>query len=308
MMDKNIWTAESVKNAIIESNGNLEIIFSNYLRSFVSRLDDYIINLQEINSIDLLYKKVVSGIEKLVEMQDEFISVVDMFTASKNSMLKNYLPDFFGNLLNFYEEHGISLYTGESVDVLRNDHFRFFNQSLFIALTALLLEGRCFDALSAILRSRYLIYSSSYGKTHEVNYMLFQKYNYTLNEYLNTSSPKRVSVTADYIRQYSTHLSFDKLVRADILLYYISLWNRIDELFTPYWYPELSVYNLEAEILPHMVSKTYFENAKVLFGVNNINEYKSLLDNTEDLLERGGAYRVPKLKVGLLYDTVGSIE
>ena len=57
-----------------------------------------------------------------------------------------------------------------------------------------------------------------------------------------------------------------------------------------------------------MVSKSYFEKAKVLFGVNDISEYKSLLDVTEDLLQRGGVYRVPTLKVGLLYDEVGSIE
>lgn len=307
-MNTNIWTAENVKNAILGGNTNLEIIFSNYIKSFIVRLADYNINLQEIGSVELLYNRVLDGIEKLEELRKEFIEVIDFFTASKHPLLKSYLPAFFDNLLNFYEEQGISLYTGESVDALKNDHYRFFNQSLFIELTALLLENHCFEALAAILHTRYKVYNSSYRLTREVNYFLFQKYNYTLNEYLNTSSPKRLSVTADYIRKYSKKTCFEKLIRADILLYYISLWNKTDDLLTPYWYPELSVYNREAEILPFMVSKSYFEKAKVLFGVNDISEYKSLLDVTEDLLQRGGVYRVPTLKVGLLYDEVGSIE
>ena len=308
MMNTNIWNADYVKDAILDGNVNLEIVFSNYLKSFVVRLADYIINLQEIGSVELLYNRVLEGIEKLEEMRKEFIEVIDFFTASNHFLLKRYLPDFFEKLLNFYEEHGITLYTGESADVLKNDHYRYFNQSLFIELTALLLENRCFETLAAILLARYKVFYSSFGMTREVNFLLFQKYNYTLNDYLNTSSPKRLSVTADYIRKYSKQTSFEKLIRADILLYYISLWNKTDDLLTPYWYPELSVYNREAEILPHMVSKLYFEKAKVLFGVKDITEYKSLLDNTEDLLQRGGVYRVPSLKVGLLYDKVGSME
>lgn len=306
-MDKSIWTADNVKNAILNGNTNLEIIFSNYLKTFTVRLADYNINLQEIGSVELLYNRVLEGIEKLEELRKEFIEVIDYFTASKQPLLKSYLPAFFENLLNFYEEYGLSLYTGESVDALKNDHYRFFNQSLFIELTALLLENHCFEALAAILHARYKVYNSSYRLTLEVNFFLFQKYNYTLNEYLNTSSPKRLSVTADYIRKYTKQTSFEKLIRADILLYYISLWNKTDDL-TPYWYPELSVYNRDAEILPHMVSKSYFEKAKVLFGVNDISEYKSLINGTEDLLQRGGVYRVPTLKVGLLYDKVGSLD
>lgn len=307
-MDKSIWTAENVKKSILDGNTNLEIIFSNYLKSFIVRLADFNINLQEIGSVELLYNRVLEGIEKLEELRKEFIEVIDYFTASQQPLLKNYLPTFFENLLNFYEEHGLTLYTGESVDALKNDHFRYFNQSLFIELTALLLENRCFEALAAILHARYKVYYSSYGLTREVNFLLFQKYNYTLNEYLNTSSPKRLSITADYIRKYSNQTSFEKLIRADILLYYISLWNKTDDLLTPYWYPELSVYNREAVILPYMVSKSYFEKAKVLFGVNDISEYKSLINDTEDLLQRGGVYRVPTLKIGLLYDKVGSLE
>lgn len=123
---------------------------------------------------------------------------------------------------------------------------------------------------------------------------------------MNTA--QRVSVVADYIKQYSAPAEFEKLIRADILLYYISLWHHTDDVLDAYWWPELSVYNQNQDILPYMVSKKYFEKAKVLFGVNTIDEYKRLLTTTPDVLERNGLFRVPKLPIGLEHDIVGSVE
>lgn len=306
-MDKNKWTAEAVSDAVLADNSNLEIVVSNYFQTFIERLGEYDINIQGITSADQLSLKVVEGIERLEPMRKEFLSVVEMFAVNKHPFLRRYLPVFFGKLLNFYEERGVNLYTGTSPDVLRNDHYRFFNQFLFISLTAVLVENRCFDALQAILRNRFQVYYKRYRITREVSFMRFREYNYTLNEFLNTSQPKRISVTADYVAKYSEE-GFDKLVRADILLYYISLWNSSGDMLDPYWWPELSVYNRDTFILPNLASKGYFNEAKVLFGVNTVGQYRDLLDNTEDRLQRGGLYRVPPLKDGLMYDSAGSLE
>lgn len=307
-MNKNVWTADAVQNAVLQDSKSLEIVFSNYLKTFIEQMAEYDISLQGISSIDQLHKKVVEGIELLEPKREEILSVVEMFAASKHPFLKQYLPGFFEKLLVFYEEQGVTLYTGTGADVLRNDHYRFFNQFLFISLTAALIENRCFEALASILHSKFLVFYKSYGIVREVNYMRFREYNYTLNEFLNSSSPKRISVTADNIYKYAGGNSFWKLVKADILLYYMSLWNPSSEMLDPYWYPELSVYNRERYVLPNLVSNKYFEEAKVLFGVENVEQFKQLLDNTADPLERGGIYRVPSLKDGMMYSSVGSTE
>lgn len=307
-MDKNKWTSEVVSHAVLSNNQHLEIVVSNYFQAFIGRIGEYEISIQGIVGIDQLHQKILEGIEKLESLRRDFLSVVELLAPSKHPFLKRYLPNFFEKLLNFYEEAGINLYTGTTADVLRNDHYRFFNQHLFVSLTALLVEYRCFDTLQALLRTKFKVYYKSFGMVREVNYIRFREYNYTLNEYLNTSLPKRISVTADYIAKYSGGVEFPKLIKADILLYYISLWNPSSDILDPYWYPELSVYNRENVILPNMQSKTYFDEAKVLFGVNTVAQYKNLLDNTEDRLQRGGLYRVPPIRIGLMYDSVGSVD
>lgn len=302
------WTSDAVVNAVLNDSSNLEIVLSNYFKAFIERLGEYDINLQGVNTTELLTKKVLDGIEKLEVMRKEFISVVEIFAPSNNPILSRYLPVFFEDLLVSYEERGVNLYTGTSADVLRNDHYRFFNQHLFISLTSLLLENRCFETLSVLLHAKYKVYDKLYGKLRDVNFIRFRAYNYTLNQFLNKTTPKRVSVTADYIRNFSSSTDFDKFVRADILLYYMSLWNHVDSIFDSAWFPELSVYNRDIQILPHMVSKKYFEKSKVLFDVNTVADYKKLLETTTDKLDRQGLYRVPQLQAGLLYDTVGSEE
>lgn len=306
-MDKNKWTAEAVSDAVLRNNDYLEIVVSNYLMTFIERLEEYDINLQDITNVDQLHQKVQEGIEKLEPMRKEFLSVVEIFVPSKHPFLKRYLPVFLEKLLNFYEEHGINLYTGTSTDLLRNDHYRFFNQFLLISLTAMLVEYRCFDALQAILRSKYVVYYNDYHMAREVNFMRFREYNYTLNEFLNTNQPKRLSVTADYMYKYAS-VGFEKLINADILLYYMSLWNSSKEMLNPFWYPELSVYNRDKSVLPNLVSKKYFDDTKVLFGVDTVKQFKDLLDNTDDSLQHNGLYRVPQLKDGLMYNAVASEE
>lgn len=305
-MNINVWKAETVEEAIIQGNPNLEIVLSNYFKAFIVRLGDYDINLQEVNSTDLLTQQILDGIGKLEIIRKEFLSVIEIFATSNSSMLKQYLPSFFENLLCFYEAKGINLYSGTGADVLRNDHYRFFNQFLFISLTSLLLENRNFDTLKAVLHAKYKILDTTYHTLRDANFIRFRSYNYTLNQYMNTGSPQRVSVTADYIRNYSSSMEFDKLVRADILLYYISLWHHVDNIFDSVWFPELSVYNRDAQILPWMASKDYFEKAKVLFDVNTVADYKKLLEGTTENLDRMGLYRVPPVLTGLLHDTVGS--
>ena len=307
-MDKEKWTSEDVSAAILNNNQHLEIIVGNYFKNFIGRLGNYDISIQGMSDTDQLINKVLEGIDQLEVLRKDFISVVEIFAPSKHRFLAQYLPEFFEKLLDFYEENRINLYAGTSVDSLRNDHYRFFNQHLFISLTALLIEYECFDALRALLWTKFPVYYKSVRMIREVNYMRFREYNYTLNEFRNTSQPKRISVTSDYIYKYSGHKVFEKLVKADILLYYISLWNRSDEVLDPYWYPELSVYNRENFILPKLVSKEYFEKSKVLFGVKNAERFRYLLDNTKDPLQRGGVYRVPNLKTGLMYETVASEE
>ena len=117
-----------------------------------------------------------------------------------------------------------------------------------------------------------------------------------------------ISVNADYIYKNATRLRPDELVKTDLLLYYLSIIFPKNFGYKAIWYPDCSVYNRGTEVLPKLASKRYFEKAKVLFGVNNVEEYKNLVSSlkiTKDYYD--GYHVIPKIKNGLSFESVATI-
>ena len=92
-----------------------------------------------------------------------------------------------------------------------------------------------------------------------ITYVEFQKYNYTLDRFSNL-----IRESATLLKSKMDGKLFEKMVEADILLYYLSLvYTKTEEVYDM-WYPELSIYNFCFTILPKLVSNHYFEKAKIL--------------------------------------------
>ena len=180
-----------------------------------------------------------------------------------------------------------------------------------MSLCSVLIKTERFDVLKDIVKSHSCVIRKSYLRddADEISFMRFQTYNYTLNKYKNNyNNPRRVSVVADTVKSNANKLGFDDVVKVDILLFYLSLVYPSKNALEYYWYPDCSVYNHSAAVLPRIVSKRYFEKAKVLFGVNTVDEYKDLVaslkfpDNMHD-----GYHMIPQIKSGLSFDDVASI-
>ena len=74
------------------------------------------------------------------------------------------------------------------------------------------------------------------------------------------------------------------------------------------WYPTIGCYNRKVEILPRLISKRYFDQFKVLFGVNNVTQFKELLDGVKSEQINNAYYHIPFIKQGLMYDKVCTME
>ena len=148
----------------------------------------------------------------------------------------------------------------------------------------------------------------------ELSFTEFRQYVSTLNEHRNKKyNMNRVSVTADTIKQRATDkIKFEKLVEADILLYYISLLFPHKNSFFYNWFPETSCYrSYRPAILAKSISERYFNKIKILFGVTNKQELVARVDeiikNNEDNIQRG-YYNIPNIKAGLRIDDIGKMK
>jgi hypothetical protein len=298
----------TIKTSLLNANHNSSLLIKDYLDTFINSLIQFKIDYKSINEHNFIeeVEKSVLSLQSLKNDFIEFLNVLFKFSAEKYD---DVFIDFFEKLIQFYEDHDISLYSGNSLNDMANDNYRFFNYDLFLSFSTILLLNEKFYLLAFILKNNFILIKK-YRQTELVNFVHFRHYNYTLNEYKNKSlNSKRISVTADLIKQYATILKFEDLKRTDILLYYISLFYPSKETYSSgYWFPETSCYNsYTIEVLPKLISKRYFEKIKILFDVENESEFKAKIEmlNEKDSLQRG-YYGVPNIKAGLNFDNVGT--
>lgn len=303
---------DCIKRGIEEGNPHLDLLIASYVDSFFDGFSAYKIDHKSLPNDRSFMDVVVKGIEDIVLLKDDFIAFLRVIIKSKQYCTPELFIDFFERLLQFYNDNGISLYTSSDIASYSVDNYRFFNQVLFISFVAQLIAAQRFDVLSGVLSARLIVTSSRrFESVESVNYIRFREYNYTLNEFVNDTYPnKHYSVTADFVKRFaSPTIPFEELVKADILLYYLSVLYPGDSYLDRFWYPELAPYNHQVQVLPKLVSRRYFETSKCLFGVTSVEEYKKLLLDLTDSIHRlgTGIFGVPNIKEALLYETVATV-
>ncbi len=301
-----------IKSSLLNGNKNSILIIKDYLQIFIESLLMFKLDItkDEINHNNFI-EKVELSIEQLQPLKLDFIEFLNVVCKYSTEDYGEELLDFFENLLQFYEDNEIRLESGNSLDNLIYDNYRFFNYDLFISFVSVMVKLEKFKTLNLIYRSSFIVTRKYNKKAEAVNFVDFKKYNYTLNEFKNQKiNPKRVSVSADLVKKYSTIVKFEENKSSDILSYYMSLIHPSNTGYVQNWFPETSCYNsLYFDLFPKIISKRYFEKIKDLFNVESIQLYKKLINvvRDKDDIQRG-FYKIPKIENGLNIENVGKYE
>lgn len=299
---------KSIKKAIMAANPNANLLIRDYLDLFLTSLLNYKINVRSLTE-DNFIEIVEQSINEMLPLKNDFLEFIQT-VAGTPYLTKELLSDFFERLLQFYTDNEISLYEGNSLDSVCFDNYRYFNHDLFLSVATLLLNREQFDMLYELVSHHFCIVEErrmSYPQ--EVSFMRFRTYNYTLNKYKNDRRQlRRVSVVADMMKTNAVKVRFEEMVRTDLLLYYLSLLYPSKDMFERYWYPELSAYNQQFVILPKLASTRYFDKAKVMFGVENIEQFKNLVSSIKEPELHDGYHNIPNAVKGLSFEEVGTIS
>ena len=300
---------EAIKQAILSGSSNVETLIHDYLELFLTIIPTYKIDKQGFTEESFI-AKIDEGIVQMMPLKNDFISFVKAISRTQYCTGELFV-DFFERYFQMLEDNEISLPEGRSLSNLIFDHIRYFNYDWFLSICQVLLDADRFDVLHDIVKTHYCVVRNNMinSAVDEISFMRFQSFNYTLNKFKNTSFDlRRVSIQADYIKNHVTHLRFDSLVKTDLLLYYLSLVYPNESMFEMHWYPDCSIFNNGVEVLPKLASKRYFEKAKVLFGVNTVDEYKELVSSLKDPnFNYDGYHMIPSIPKALSLDTVATI-
>lgn len=299
---------KGIKAAIMAANPNTHLLIRDYLDLFLSSLLDYKIDDQILND-DNFIDVVEKSINEMLPLKDDFLDFIITVIGTRY-LTQELLSDFFERMLQFYADNEIILYEGNSIDCVCFDNYRYFNHDLFLSVVTLLLLHEQFDMIHELVSHHFcIIEERRMSSPQEVSFMRFRTYNYTLNQYKNDRRKlRRVSVVADIMKANATRVRFDNMIRADLLLYYLSLLYPSKDMFERYWYPELSAYNQQFVVLPKLASLRYFDKAKVMFGVGTVEEYKIIVSSIKEPELRDGYHNIPTAVNGLQFEDVGTIS
>lgn len=306
---KTAGMVDAIQNAISRESKRTLTIIDNYLETFLNAVPEYRVMATRAFPNKEIVEVVENGINSIQVLKNDFISFMSA-TAKTEYCTSELFIDFFERLLQSYEDYDIELLEGSDQQSYLNDIFRFFNYELFLSFVVVMVSNNRFDVVSDIVRTTFCIVSPRrFIQAESRTYRRFQCYIGTLNRIKHDiTNSNRVSISADQIRQYATILKFEDLIKADILLYYLSLIVPGDSYFDTYWYPDLSVYNRDAEIYPRLASKRYFEKFKRLFNVNDVDSLKKIIASVQEPNIRDGYHRIPSIAQGLSLDKIASMN
>lgn len=294
-----------VKN---EESSSFKDWVERYLEKLIASLGQFKISFRGGNAKDLV-DLIEKSIDSMQVVTNDFINFLETVSANEECKGEQFV-DFFENLLQYYEDNNIALPTSDSVSYLVNDNYRFFNYELFLSFASIMLKHQRFDIIRDVVSADFCILSNRMGReVMPLNYVEFQKYNYTLDRFKkNLTNSNLISEAATLLKSKMEGKLFEEMVEADILLYYLSLvYVKTEEVYDT-WYPELSIYNSSFTILPKLVSSRYFEKAKVLFGVDDKESFVTLAKGLKDNLQRDGYHHIPSVLQGLGVDKVCSLK
>lgn len=294
-----------VKN---EESSSFKDWVERYLEKLIASLGQFKISFRGGNAKDLV-DLIEKSIDSMQVVTNDFINFLETVSANEECKGEQFV-DFFENLLQYYEDNNIALPTSDSVSYLVNDNYRFFNYELFLSFASIMLKHQRFDIIRDVVSADFCILSNRMGReVMPLNYVEFQKYNYTLDRFKkNLTNSNLISEAATLLKSKMEGKLFEKMVEADILLYYLSLvYVKTEEVYDT-WFPELSIYNSSFTILPKLVSSRYFEKAKVLFGVDDKESFVTLAKGLKDNLQRDGYHHIPSVLQGLGVDKVCSLK
>lgn len=299
----------AIKRAVESNSQQVSVLIDKYLDAFLGALLDYRIDYRNLDTNNFI-EVIETSIEEMQSLKNDFIAFLREI-AKTTFCTPDVFIDFFEMMLQQYEDNDISLLHGENLHNLAYDNYRYFNYDLFVSFAAIMIEKDRYDILGAVTKYRFCIVDNHrLGQAESQTFMRFREYVSTLNRHKNDlQNLQRVSVTADVIKRNATQIKFSELVRADLLLYYLSLIFKAEEsIFDRYWYPDLSIYNENIEVMPKLVSRRFFDKFKDLFTITRYQELKDIITQVEEPDIRDGYHRIPSIRQGLLLNKIGTMN
>lgn len=263
-----------LEHAYIETPTTVKRIKQRFLNALIEDLEAYRIDKFEDTEENPYYEVIYNKIHDMIGLRDLSIEYIKLLCDYEPNKCAEEIIYLFQNLLYLTDKpQGISSWVKEQFN-----HYQFYLYELFIYMVSILIQNGMFTHLSDITSSMYYFYDDSRTKTKTFSAFRFHIRSLKVRNTAHKSN--RVCSTADLLIERAGNKNIIiSLVEADTILYYISIFLYGDEFRQ--WVPILYIYEKYQiiNLFAKMISESFFNKVKILFSVNDINEFLEKLDS-----------------------------
>jgi len=258
-------------------------LIRDFLDDFIENLKEFSITFESQDQIEI-GKQICENLNQYTPLRDDFIKFFDILTNSNVDFDIDILIHFMEELPLFFSP----LDNRSSWKSFEFDNFKIIVHELLLYLVAIGLKNNNYQFIEEILYSSYFT-KDKYNHNNEAKrFDTFYGHTDIIKPYYNkTHSQNFFSPMADFIiKRIPDFLSKRLLVQADLLCHYVAEINNLR------WFPITYVYDTSGryELFYRLESKRHFEKIKILFDVENIDEFKVKLNELEEK-DKGNNHR-----------------
>ncbi|HHL2560768.1 TPA: SEFIR domain-containing protein [Yersinia enterocolitica] len=265
-----------VISAIKENKPFASGALDEYFSTFVGNLEKFRITEKKGEFDD----QVIDNIDKFIPYRNEIITLfiaLAQYAPTEENILK--VHRFFEALIPYMS-------TPANVNQWSEwdfDNFKFIIHELFLYAVAIFTKYEKFTELNVLLTQQYYVAGRlDYGKDSMVGYEVFREYLRSLGHRNDRLKLNRLSIRADLLKQRSksSGIEFRYLMQADFILFMRNEVQKTD--FYTRWFPDTLLYighfHSAFEVFARSSSKSYFEKAKYILGIDKPSDLNELMD------------------------------
>lgn len=304
---------KEIKNIVSRTDKNPSGHIEDYLNDFLKNLNDF--RIDKIKPDENVDDVILQKIEKMLPLRDDFIEFIRTLFKYDSKVDLDQFRDFFEKLIKLqFKPEDVS-----SWNKLQFDQYRFFEYELFLYFIAALFKLKKFKEASYFIYHQYFFRDENMGNIININFTIFNRYLESLEEHRKQRLKlNRISITADLIKERSNneYLTFQEILEADLVLYYLSLLQK-DDSWGSGWFPRLSVYNRRGrntEILERMISGEHSDRVAALFGIKSKDQLGEVVTKISDSQKNNNQnydrfnYDIPNIDQIIKIEKINSIN
>lgn len=290
--------ADLIELALDKNSQRLSFAVKDYFDFFISELDK--LTVKKIDE-EVPDEAAVRMIRESIPFRRSFVKVVNILVQDQQ------ISNLF--VIDFFTDFNNSIYQIErKVDSLGAEAIRFLLTELFILMNSIFCTFKRWDLMSSVINHKY--YDENNYK--EVSFITFRHPTQFIFDGKLEKEGKRVSLTADIMKERANEREFMNMIEMDLFLYYVSKINPniVEGMFSS-WFPLTYIYmnerNQRLGIIKLLKSKQSLLNILPLFALNE-EDLKIQIPKAEG----GQGYRntwggIPSIENFIKKDEIGSM-